>query len=291
VGRPQFLQFVVVREVPAGRGSGVLASPLLAALFALSAAAAWGSGDLTGGLAARRIGAFRTVLVSYSVGLLVLAIVALALGEMLPSPADLLWGAAAGLAGVVGLGFLLRGFSEGRMGIVAPVSAVLATSIPVIVAALTEGMPGALQWVGFGVALAGLWLLSRPQSLGGRPGGLGVALLAGVGFGAFFVALDQVRTSAVFWPLAAGRLAALGVMVPLALARRRPVLPQGAPLGLLALAGVLDAGGNLFFLLATQTGRLDVARQGPDRSCAEDLGRREAEPTAGVIQPTYSKPV
>jgi len=145
------------------------------------------------------------------------------------------------------------------MGIVAPVSAVLATSIPVIVAALTEGMPGALQLVGFGVALAGLWLLSRPQPLGGRPGGLGVALLAGVGFGAFFVTLDQVGASAVFWPLAAGRLAALGVMGPLALARRRPVLPRGAPLGLLALVGVLDAGGNLFFLLATQTGRLDVA--------------------------------
>ena len=237
----------------------MLVSPLLAALFALSAAAAWGSGDLTGGLAARRIGAFRTVLVSYSVGLLVLAIVALARGEMLPSPADLLWGAAAGLAGVVGLGFLLRGFSEGRMGIVAPVSAVLATSIPVIVSVFAEGMPRALQLVGFGLALAGLWLLSRPERLGGRPGGLGVALLAGVGFGTFFVALDQVGTSAVFWPLAAGRLAALAVMIPVALVRRQSVVPRGAALGLLLLVGVLDAAGNLFFLLATQFGRLDVA--------------------------------
>jgi len=237
----------------------VLASPLLAALLALSAAAAWGGGDFAGGLAARRIGALRAVLVSYTVGLLVLAVVALARGETLPSPADVLWGALAGLAGVVGVGFLLRGFSEGRMGIVAPVSALLATSIPVIVAALTEGMPGALQLLGFGVALAGLWLLSRPQPLSGRPGGLGLALLAGVGFGSFFVALDQVGPTAVFWPLVAGRLAGVGVMLPLILARHRPILPQGAPVRLLVLGGVLDAAGNLFFLLATQTGRLDVA--------------------------------
>ena len=236
----------------------MLASPVLAALFALSAAAAWGSGDFTGGLVARRIGAFYAVLASYAVGLVALAVVALARGEMLPPPADVWWGAVAGLAGVVGLGFLLRGFSEGRMGIVAPVSAVLTASIPVLFAALTEGIPGSLQLAGFGVALAGLWLLSRPQELG-RPGGLGVALLAGLGFGAFFVALDQVGATSTFWPLAAGRLAALAVMVPLALARRRPLLPRGAPLGLLVLAGVLDAAGNLFFLLATQTGRLDVA--------------------------------
>lgn len=204
------------------------------------------------------MGAFFAVLGSYTVGLLALTTVALARGEAFPPMEDALWGAVAGLAGVMGLGFLLRGFAEGQMGIVAPVSAVLTASIPVVVAALTEGMPRALQLVGFGIALAGLWLLSRPQQAGGRPGGIGVALLAGVGFGSFFVAIDQVSTASVFWPLAVGRLAALVVLVFLALARRRPA-PRSAPWGLLVLAGVLDAGGNLFFLLATQTGRLDVA--------------------------------
>ncbi len=237
----------------------MLAPPVLAALFALSAAAAWGSGDFTGGLAARRVGAFHAVLVSYTVGMFALAFLALAQGETLPAPPDVLWGAVAGLAGLLGLGFLLRSFSEGRMGIVAPVSAVLAASIPVAVAALTEGVPGPLRLAGFGVALAGLWLLSRPQARGGRPEGLTLALLAGLGFGTFFVALDQVGASSVFWPLVVGRLAALAVMLCLALATRRVVLPRRAPLGLLVLVGVLDAAGNLLFLLATQTGRLDVA--------------------------------
>lgn len=231
----------------------------LTAIFALSAAAAWGAGDFTGGLAARRVGLFPTVLISYTVGLFVLVIMALVRIETLPPLADLLWGALAGLLGLAGLGCLLRGFATGRMGIVAPVSAVLATAIPVIFAALTEGLPRELQLLGFGLALAGIWLISRPEPLGGRPAGLGMALLAGLGFGAFFIALGQIGQSAVFWPLVAGRLAACGLMGAFALVTRRPVIPPRSPLGLLVLVGVLDVGGNLFFLLATQSGRLDVA--------------------------------
>jgi drug/metabolite transporter (DMT)-like permease len=86
-----------------------------------------------------------------------------------------------------------------------------------------------------------------------------MALLAGVGFGGFFTALDQVSESAIFWPLAAGRLAACGLMVAFAFSTRRSLMPQAPPLALLGLLGLLDVGGNLFFLLAVQTGRLDVA--------------------------------
>jgi drug/metabolite transporter (DMT)-like permease len=234
-------------------------SSFLTAIFALSAATAWGSGDFTGGLAARRVGAFHTVLISYTVGLLALVIVALASLEKLPPPTDLMWGALAGLSGMVGLGFLLRGFATGRMGIVAPVSAVLATTIPVVFGALSEGLPRELQLPGFGLALAGIWLLSRPEPLSGRPAGLGMALLAGLGFGGFFTMLSQIGESAVFWPLITGRLAACTLMIAFAVSTRRPVIPPRSPLRLLTLAGVLDVGGNLFFLLAVQSGRLDVA--------------------------------
>jgi drug/metabolite transporter (DMT)-like permease len=236
-----------------------LNSAFFVAMFALFAAAAWGSGDFTGGLVARRVGPFHTVLISYTVGLFALVVVALARFEMLPPLADLLWGALAGLLGLVGLGFLLRGFATGRMGIVAPVSAVLAAAIPIIFAAFTEGLPSQLQLLGFGLALAGIWLLSRPEPLGGRPAGLGWALLAGLGFGAFFTALSQVGPSAVFWPLVAGRLATCALLVAAALATRRPIVPRGLPIGLLVLVGMLDVSGNLFFLVATQNGRLDVA--------------------------------
>ncbi|HEX9597058.1 MAG TPA: EamA family transporter, partial [Anaerolineales bacterium] len=157
-----------------------------------------------------------------------------------------------------GLGFLFRGFATGRMGIVAPVSAVLATGIPVIFTALTTGLPRELQLLGFGLAVVSILLLSRPEPRGGRPAGLGMALLAGLGFGGFFTALGQVGESAVFWPLVAGRLAACALMATFALSTRRQVIPPFTPLGLLALAGTLDVGGNLLFLMAIQSGRLDV---------------------------------
>jgi drug/metabolite transporter (DMT)-like permease len=224
----------------------------------LIAAVCWGSGDFSGGLAARRSDPFRAVLFIYSVGLAAMVIVVFASGEKLTTPADLGWGALAGLSGMLGLVFLYRGFTSGRMGIVAPVSAVLAASLPVIFEALTKGLPRELQLVGFGVALAGIWLLSRPERLVGHPKGLGMAVLAGLGFGGFFIALDQVGHSAVFWPLAAGRVASVGVMTAFALVTRRPLSLRRSPLALYLLAGALDVSGNLFFLLAIQSGRLDV---------------------------------
>lgn len=236
-----------------------MGSHLLAALFALAAAAGWGSGDFTGGLVSRRIGPFRTVLVSYAIGLVALVAAALARMEQIPPTIDLVWGALAGLFGMTGLGFLMRGFSTGRMGIVAPVSAVLAAAIPVLFSAFTEGLPRELQLIGFFLALTSIWMLSRPERLGARPEGLGMALLAGLGFGVFFTTLGQIGESSVFWPLVAGRLVACAVMLIFAVATRRTILVRPFPFRLIMLAGVLDVAGNVFFLLATQTGRLDVA--------------------------------
>lgn len=231
----------------------------ITAIFALSAAFAWGSGDFTNGISARRIGPFHTVLLSYIFGLTTLTIIALALGEKIPPRADLIWGAGAGLLGMAGLGFLLRGFETGRMSIVAPVSAVLTAAIPVILSAFTEGLPREIQIFGFVVALASIWLLSLREKHGVRPAGLGMAVLAGLGFGGFFAALNQIGEGAVFWPLVAGRFVSLVLLVVLALFSRRKIIPANPPWGLLAIGGVLDVVGNYFFLLAVQTGRLDIA--------------------------------
>ncbi|HEX3050213.1 MAG TPA: DMT family transporter [Aggregatilineaceae bacterium] len=234
-----------------------LDTPLLAASLSLTAAVCWGAGDFTGGLASRRSSALRTVLISYSVGLTMLLIVALASAEPIPPMADLGWGALAGICGMIGVGFLYQGFSKGRMGIVAPLSAVLATALPVIFSVFTARLPNVLQVVGFGVALVGIWLLNRSGRESSRPIELGMATIAGLGFGIFFIALDQVGKDTVFWPLIAGRSAACTMIIIFALVTHRPLLRQ-SPLRLLFLAGTLDVGGNLFFLLATQKGRLDI---------------------------------
>jgi drug/metabolite transporter (DMT)-like permease len=199
------------------------------------------------------------MLIPYLVSFIILVSTAIFRGEQFSEPTDLMWGALAGVLVMAGYGFLLRGFASGRMGIVAPVSGVLATAIPVIFAAFTEGLPRGLKLLGFGLALVSIWMLSRPEKFGSRPAGLGMALLAGVGFGGFFTALGQVGESAIFWPLAAGRLTASVLLVAFGFSTRRSLIPQAPPLALLVLLGLLDVGGNLFFLRAVQTGRLDVA--------------------------------
>ena len=232
---------------------------ILAALFALSAAIAWGAGDFTGGLNARRIGAFHALLISFFFGIAALVVLALTLNESQPAQSDVLLGALAGLFGTAGFLFLLRGFAIGRMSIVAPLSAVLAAALPVLLTAAIEGLPRAIQLWGFGVAFLSIWLLSSHEAGEERPAGIGLALLAGLAFGVFFITLDQIGDGAIFWPLVAGRAASITVMLAYVLLARQPFIPTDPPWAWLVLGGVLDVTGNLFFLLAVQTGRLDIA--------------------------------
>jgi uncharacterized membrane protein len=236
-----------------------LNTTLLASLFALSAAVAWGAGDFTGGLNARRIGALHALMLSFLFGFSALLLLAIGFKDPVPPLRDWLVGAIAGLCGTAGFLFLLRGFSIGRMSIVAPLSAVLAAALPVLVTALAEGLPREIQLLGFGLAFVSIWLLSSEEGGEKRPAGIGLALLAGLGFGLFFILLDQLGETSIFWPLVAGRIATLAAMIGYVLVARQPFVPQGAPWKLLALAGTADVAGNFFFLQAVQTGRLDVA--------------------------------
>jgi drug/metabolite transporter (DMT)-like permease len=235
-----------------------LDSVLSTAVYALSSAFSWGAGDFTAGLAARHTGPFRSIFLSYIVGLFSLVLAAVGFSERIPAAIDLLWGMVAGTIGMLGLGFLLRGFTTGSMGIVAPLSAVLATIVPVAFTSLTVSLPQVVQLVGFGLAMISIWLLSRPEKLGKRPEGLGMGLLAGLCFGGFFIALDQIAAESVFWPLAMGRLSSLVLMLVFSIWTRRSLIAPSLPYRYLVLAGFLDVGGNIFFLLAAQSGRLDV---------------------------------
>lgn len=234
-------------------------SSLIAAIFALSAAVVWGSGDFASGLVARRVGPFHALLLSYAIGLLGLTLLAFATAEPLSGQGDLGWGVLAGLFGMAGFFFMLRGFTVGRMGVVASVSSLLASAIPVLVAAVTIGLPRPIQLAGFLAAFIAIWLLSYRDENRQRPAGIGLAVLGGLGFGAFFTVMDQISSSALFWPLVASRLVACLLMAGFALASRKPLIPPSAPTRLLLVAGLFDVFGNLFFLLAVKSGRLDLA--------------------------------
>ncbi len=184
---------------------------------------------------------------------------ALAFREPLPPSDQSPWGVLAGLAGAVGLIGLYRALALGRMGVAAPVSAVITATVPVVVGVFVEGLPDMPQRIGFGLALIGIWLVSRTEGMRVRIGDLGLPIMAGLGFGFFLVFIGQVSDAAVLWPLVAARVASLTLMIVVATFNRRPRLPDIQALPLIALAGAMDAGGNAFFALAARAGRLDVA--------------------------------
>ena len=137
--------------------------------FALSASISWGAGDFSGGLATRRAQVLSVVFGSYTVGLCMLILLALIASEPLPTALDFMWGGVAGLAGAVGLGAFYQALSVGRMGIVAPIAAMLSAAIPVLFGALIEGLPGPLQLIGFVLAFIAVGLISGLGVVKGRP--------------------------------------------------------------------------------------------------------------------------
>ena len=236
-----------------------MSHPLATVIFGLAASLCWGSGDFSGGLASRRANASSVVTVAYAVGFVLLVALALIWRESFPSPLDMVWGGLAGLAGATGLISFYSALSIGRMGIAAPVSAVLTATLPVLFSAFTEGLPSLLQLGGFVLALLAIGLISRPEQAKGRPEGIGLALLAGCGFGCFFILISRVNHTATFWPLAVARFSSVLLLLVVLRIRQQPLLPRITVAPLTLLAGILDATGNAFFVLATHAGRLDVA--------------------------------
>jgi drug/metabolite transporter (DMT)-like permease len=232
---------------------------LITVALGLAASLSWGSGDFNGGLATRRANVLSVVIAAYVLGFALLVALALIWTEPFPSALDLIWGTVAGLAGAVGLAAFYQALAVGRMGITAPIVAVLASILPVIFSAFFIGLPSLIQLTGFVLALIAVWFISRPEKAVGRPEGLGLALLAGLGFGGFFILIDQVSPHAIFWPLAAARLSSIIFLLAIALIRRQAVLPKKNTFTFVLLAGTLDVAGNAFFVLAIHSGRLDVA--------------------------------
>ena len=232
---------------------------LSAVAYGLAASLSWGTGDFSGGLATRRASVFTIVAAAHATGLVLLVALAVLWSEPLPSALDIVWGGTAGLVGAVGLASFYRALAVGRMGITAPITAVLAASLPVLFSAFLQGLPGLLQLVGFVLALIAVGLISRPEAAGGRPEGIGLALLAGLGFGGFLILIGQVSPTAIFWPLTAARLSSFLFMLAIVLTRRQGMLPKKSLFPLILLAGALDVAGNAFFVLAAHAGRLDVA--------------------------------
>jgi hypothetical protein len=183
------------------------------ALLALAAAVLWGGGDFSGGMSVKNAGgtmdaALRVILLSHAVSFAILLATAWWRGDAFPHGAPLMWGLVAGVTAGIALACFYVALSRGAMGASAALSGLLAAGIPAAVSVGSEGSPGLLRLVGFVVAGVAIWLIAAGPNTEASPadrGTIWLAVVAGVGFGIYFVALKFAGSAGVFWPLATAR--------------------------------------------------------------------------------------
>ncbi len=197
--------------------------------------------------------------VAQAIGAGAALVIMLARGDGVPSLGDLGWAATAGACGAIGLAALYRGLAGGRMGVVAPVTGVLAAAIPVAVGIALAGIPGPLRVVGFGLGIVAVVLVSAADDGSTGRRGLGLALGAGTALGLYNVAISRASPAATFGVLVASRLTATLAVVLLARFGRMPARLPPRVLPAAAVVGLLDMAGNAAFIVAAHVGRLDVA--------------------------------
>jgi drug/metabolite transporter (DMT)-like permease len=228
------------------------------AAYGMAAVLAWGTSDFLGGYCTRRANAFVFTSVVNLGGLILVGALASGSRASFPSGHSAAWALAAGISGGAALATFYRALSSGRMGLTAPVAAVLSAAIPTILAMFTEGLPGRTPLLGFAFAALGLWLITRAED-GSTPEGIGLAVFAGVGFAGFYLCIRQAGAGSPLWMASLTRTGGLLVtgLIVLLQGKYREITASG--LRWAVLTGGIDSLGTIFFVLASQTGRLDEA--------------------------------
>jgi len=275
------------------RSSGVFSVTQFApAICSVIAVFLWGAADFAGGLGSRRANAFVLTAFSHVCAFALMFVIALSQHGAFPDRASIVWALIAGAVGGFSLAVFYRALASGQMGLTAPIAALLGAAIPTMVDIAQEGAPSRWTIAGFGLAILAIWLITRPEPSGGessgeessrkessevdssnvdsseqepsggdssgRPAGVGMAALAGVGFAGFYLCIHQASGSPV-WIAAISRIGSFSTTAVAVLATRAPLTLDRPRAGLGMAAGFLDITASALFIFASQHGRLDEA--------------------------------
>ena len=236
-------------------------SPGATAGLGLLSAATWGGSDFAGGWGARRASALLITASGQVVSLAALLLLCLLFHRALPGTRCLIDAAIGGFEGAIALAVFYRALSIGAMGLTAALTGLMTALVPVLFELVRSGLPSAITVVGLAVGLAAIWMISHSPARDGVSTSRRALLLgasAGIGFGAQLILFKAAAGGGVLWALTAGRVAGVAAMaLVLAFAP-----PKGKWSGFWIagiVSGSLDAVGNLFYMMASQIGRLDVA--------------------------------
>jgi drug/metabolite transporter (DMT)-like permease len=229
-------------------------------LLSLCAAVAYGLSDFVGGVITRRASVWAVAATSQATAaILAIGLVATNLGD--PRVGDLWWGALAGLGSGAGNVLIYWGLARGRMAVVAPLSAIAAAALPVLVGLSTGERPSVLTVIGVLTALPAIWLVSTSgkRLRHADRGDVVFGLMAGLGFGVQFSALGQVPQQAGLTPLAVSQVVSVITIAGGAMAMSTQWIPRDRHSRLGAVAGLLAGIATVCFQLAVQRGLLTIA--------------------------------
>lgn len=232
-------------------------------LYGLFSALAWGAGDFTGGIASRRAGALRVAFLSEVAGIIPLVIAQFILHESTPLWSTWVWCGIAGIIGSTGLLIFYRSLAESKMSVAAPVSAVTSTILPIAAGALMDGFPPVIKFAGFVLAVAAIWLISQDgvvkSNLSVHLGGLLPPFMAGILFGFYFILMHEGSQTTIIWPLIIARCTGAVTLFTFTAAKGKLRGIEAQVLPVVFLIALLDIAGNTFYILSSQTGRMDMA--------------------------------
>jgi drug/metabolite transporter (DMT)-like permease len=234
---------------------------MIAVVFGLLSAALYGTADFFGGMATRRAGILAVTLISQASGLvLLLVIVAFDRGN--PVPSDIGWGLFGGVFGGLGIALLYHALSIGKMGVVSPITAVLAAALPVGVGVFRGDPLHWFQLAGMGIALVAVVLISISKEATGEreiaTKGVKEAIASGLAIGVFFLMLGLSRPAGGFDTLLAARFGSVAFLLLVAAIMRADLRPHGT-LKLASGCGLIDMSANGLFVIAAHTGELAIA--------------------------------
>jgi len=234
----------------------------LTSLLAVLSSITYGTADFLGGLATRRhANLVAVVVVSQAAGLILLLLALPLLPAASPAARDLLWGAAGGLAGSIGLALLYRGLAIGVMSVVAPVTAVCSLVLPVAAGLFMGERPARMAVVGVLLAIVAIVLISRTgqgEEARRATTGLPVAIASGIVIGVFLVCLERTGPLAGLWPLVPARAVSILLFTLAGLVRRDALVPGRVAMPLVVGGGALDMAANVLYLVAVRQGPLGL---------------------------------
>jgi drug/metabolite transporter (DMT)-like permease len=239
----------------------MLPSNIIGIIFGLLSATTWGVADYFGGISTRKYNSFAVLVVSAFSGTLLLILCSFIWPEPFPKWPEILWAVLAGVSALVALSSLYKALTFGQSAVVASMSSVIGATLPVIYGIFISGLPDAVKVIGFFMAISGIWFVSRashgPETV--KAGGMALAILAGIGFGVFFIVIPLAGPKLTFTPLIICRTTYFIIALFLLVLFQKKELGKAANSPLIWLNGFFDISGTALFMLARQFTRFEIA--------------------------------